>query len=64
MSKGSLPTVSTGVRGFDDDDLEKSRADFEQVARLNSFAVSKELAKQFAQSGKLSSNKSNKEQEK
>jgi len=60
MSKGSLPTVSTGVRGFDDNDLEKSHADFDQVERLNSFAVSKESAKQFALEGKLLSKSSRK----
>lgn len=58
MSKGSLPTVSTGVRGFDEDDLEKSKADFDQVARLNSFTVSKAAAKKFAQAGKLISENS------
>jgi len=58
MSQGTLPTVSTGVRGFDEDDLEKSQADFDQVERLNSFAVTKELAQQFAQLGNLSDSSS------
>jgi hypothetical protein len=56
MSKGSLPTVSTGVRGFDDNDLEKSNANFDQIERLNSFVASKESAKLFAQEGNLLSN--------
>jgi len=53
MSKGTLPTVSTGVRGFDDNDLKNSQADFKQVERLHTYKVSKESAKMFAQSVNL-----------
>lgn len=53
MGKGSLPTVSTGVRGFDEDDINNAQANFAQVEQLESFVVSKEAAKLFAQSGNL-----------
>ena len=53
MSQGSLPTVSTGVRGFDEEDLKKSHANFKQIERLHAFSVSKKSAKAFAQAGNL-----------
>jgi len=62
MSKGSLPTVSTGVRGFDDNDLKNSQANFKQVARLHTYAVSKKSAIYFAQSAHLLSRNTNKVQ--
>jgi hypothetical protein len=62
MSKGTLPTVSTGVRGFDDNDLQNSQADFNQVERLHKYKVSKESAVKFAKSVDLFSNNTNKEQ--
>jgi hypothetical protein len=61
MSKGTLPTVSTGVRGFDENDLQKSQADFNQVERLQKYKVSKESAMKFAKSVDLLSNNMNQE---
>jgi hypothetical protein len=48
-----LPTVSTGVRGFDDSDLKKSHADFSQIKLLDKYSQSKESALSFAKKGKL-----------
>jgi len=53
----SLPTVSTGVRGFDESDLKKSKADLKQLLLLNTYAVSTGAAKRFAEQGKLKANK-------
>jgi len=64
MTKGTLPTVSTGVRGFDDDDLKKAQTDFKQIECLHAYAVSKKSAKLFAQSGHLLSQNVNQEQKK
>ena len=61
MSKSSLPTVSTGVRGFDEDDLKKSQADLKQIELLHAFSVSKKSAKAFAQAGNLVSQNVNKD---
>jgi len=53
MSKGSLPTVSTGVRGFDDNDLKNAKANFKQVEHLNAYAISEEAAIEFARTAGL-----------
>ncbi|WP_019027588.1 hypothetical protein [Colwellia piezophila] len=53
VNNDSLPTVSTGVRGFDVDDLQKAKADLKQVALLNSYTVSAGAAARFAKQGKL-----------
>jgi len=53
VTNDSLPTVSTGVRGFDDSDLAKAKADFKQVELLLSYTVSPAQAKKFAQQGQL-----------
>ena len=53
VNNDSLPTVSTGVRGFDVDDLKKAKADLKQVALLNTYSVSAGAAARFAKQGKL-----------
>lgn len=53
VTNDSLPTVSTGVRGFDVDDLKKAKANLKQVALLNTYAVSAGAAARFAKQGKL-----------
>jgi len=53
----SLPTVSTGVRGFDENDLKNAKADLKQLILLNTYAVSTGAAARFAQQGKLQANK-------
>jgi len=53
----SLPTVSTGVRGFDENDLKNSKADLKQLLQLNTYRVSTGSATRFARQGKLTINK-------
>jgi len=53
VTKSTLPTVSTGVRGFDDVDLANAQANFQQVELLSSYSVSSTEAKAFAQQGQL-----------
>jgi len=59
VTNDSLPTVSTGVRGFDENDLKNSKADLKQLLLLNAYIVSTEAAARFAQQGKLQTNKIN-----
>jgi len=49
----TLPTVSTGVRGFDEKELKKSKADFNQLDIVKSYQISAEQAADFAEQGKL-----------
>jgi len=44
-------TVSTGVRGFDEEDLKKATAAPKQVEQLASYSVDKKQAKAFAKQG-------------
>ncbi len=55
-TKGSLPTVSTGVRGFDEADLKNAKANISQLALLDGYSVSSGIAARFAKQGKLKSN--------
>ncbi len=57
VTNDSLPTVSTGIRGFDESDLKNSKADLKQLLLLNTYAVSTGAAKRFAKQGKLKTNK-------
>jgi len=57
VTNDSLPTVSTGVRGFDENDLKNSKADLKQLLLLNTYIVSTGAAARFAQQGKLQANK-------
>lgn len=57
VNNDTLPTVSTGIRGFDVDDIKKAKADLKQVALLNTYAVSAGAAVRFAKQGKLQANK-------
>lgn len=51
-------TQSTGIRGFDEEDLKNAKADLTQLAILSSYNVSSENAAAFAHQGKLRVNKS------
>lgn len=53
VSKDSLPTVSTGVRGFDEQKLKQAKADFTQLTLLKQYQVSKEQALNFAKQGQI-----------
>ena len=57
INNDSLPTISTGVRGFDEDELKNAKADLNQLALLKTYAVSRDTAMRFAQQAKLQSNK-------
>ena len=61
-SKDTLPTVSTGVRGFDEQELKKAKADFSQLVLLKQYQATPKAAINFAKQGKLS--KSNTDQDK
>jgi hypothetical protein len=59
LSIGSRPrptttaTVTTGVRGFSEEDLAKSKPNPEEVKKMKGFAVTPSQANQFAEGGKL-----------
>ncbi|QBG34985.1 hypothetical protein [Litorilituus sediminis] len=53
-SKDTLPTVSTGVRGFDEQELKKAKADFSQLALLKQYQASRKATLSFAKQGQLS----------
>ncbi|PKG82172.1 hypothetical protein CXF85_14850 [Colwellia sp. 75C3] len=57
VTHDSLPTVSTGIRGFDEGDLKNAKADLSQLILLKSYTVSSNTAVAFAHSAKLASNK-------
>ena len=46
-------TTTTGVRGFNEEDLKNSRADFLALNRMISFQVSAKASRIFARQGKL-----------
>ncbi len=50
---GSRPTVTTGVRGFDEQGLKDAQPDPAAFERMASFAASRDQAQQFAQSTSL-----------
>jgi len=49
----NLPTVSTGVRGFDEEDLKKAKANIKQIELLNSYIIKKEQLRDFIYKGRL-----------
>jgi hypothetical protein len=51
--RSNLPTVSTGVRGFDEEDLKKAKANNEQIDLLNSYAVEEKNLQDFVNKGRL-----------
>lgn len=57
LSKNTLPTQSTGIRGFDEADLKRAKADFKQLALVNAFQISPSQVKAFARQGQLKTNK-------
>jgi len=56
LGKNTLPTQSTGIRGFDETDLKKAKADLKQLAIVNTFQVSTSQAEAFARQGQLKTN--------
>jgi len=52
-TSNTLPTTSTGIRGFDENDLKKSTADLKQLEILASYNISVERAADFAKQGQL-----------
>jgi hypothetical protein len=52
---GSRPTVTSGVRGFDEQGLKNAQPDPAAFERMVSFAATKQQAQQFAQTSPLSS---------
>lgn len=57
LSKNALPTQSTGIRGGDEADLKKAQANLEQLAIVNTYQIPLPEAQEFAQQGKLKTNK-------
>lgn len=53
LSKNSLPTQSTGIRGFDEADLKNAKADFNALALVNAVEVSTAQVQKFALQGQL-----------
>lgn len=53
ITRQTKPTTSTGIRGFDEADLQKAKANLQQLAILNSYQISPIKAQQFARQGKL-----------
>jgi hypothetical protein len=51
--RSNLPTVSTGVRGFDEEGLKKAKANNEQIDLLNSYAVEEKDLQEFVNKGRL-----------
>ncbi|GAA0821631.1 hypothetical protein GCM10009111_28900 [Colwellia asteriadis] len=49
----TLSTVSTGIRGIDENDIQSAEANLEQVKLLSSYATTKESALAFAKAGEL-----------
>ena len=56
ITRQTKPTTSTGIRGFDEEDLQKAKADLQQLALLNSYQISADKAQSFAVKGKLKRN--------
>lgn len=48
-------TVTTGVRGFSEEDLQKAEPNPEELIKMDGFAATAEQAQQFATAGKLES---------
>jgi len=55
VSKQVRPTASTGIRGFDEENLKKAKANLQQLKLLKTLKVTPEQAKIFADKGKLKS---------
>jgi hypothetical protein len=53
ITNDSKATVSTGIRGFDENDLANAKANMQQVELLATYAVTDDLALQFAEQGRL-----------
>jgi len=52
----NLPTISTGVRGFDEKDLKEAKANIKQIALLNNYVVKAENLQSFIKAGQLFTN--------
>ncbi|WP_448547162.1 SH3 domain-containing protein [Thalassotalea fusca] len=53
----SKPTTSTGIRGFDEEDLMSASANLDQVALLENFVIDSSDLKRFVVNGQLSARK-------
>ena len=53
LSNNTLPTQSTGIRGFDEEDLKKAKADFQQLSLINAFQIPPSQVEEFARQGQL-----------
>ena len=53
-TSSSTATVTTGVRGFSEEDLAKAAPNPAEAAKMKAFSVSASAAAHFAESGKLS----------
>jgi len=49
----STPTTSTGIRGFDEEDLMNAKANLEQVGQLENYTISESELKRFIANGRL-----------
>jgi DNA polymerase III epsilon subunit-like protein len=56
MNKSAMPTQSTGIRGFDEEELKKAKPNYQQLEQIKKFAIEKEQVAQFAQQGQLKTN--------
>lgn len=56
ITKQASPTASTGIRGFDEVELKKAKANLAQLAILSTYKSSPASVKQFAEQGNLTTN--------
>lgn len=56
ITRQTKPTKSTGIRGFDEADLQKAKANLQQLAILDSYQITPKKAQKFAHQGKLKRN--------
>lgn len=57
MNKSTAPTQSTGIRGFDEEELKQAKPDYQQLEQINAFTIEKEQVTLFAKQGQLRVNK-------
>jgi len=53
INRKSSPTASTGIRGFDEDDIKSAVANIAQVKLLSNYQASQGTAQKFANEGQL-----------
>ena len=57
MSKSTTPTQSTGIRGFDEEELKNAKPNYQQLEIVDTFAIKKEQVAKFSLQGQLKVNK-------